>query len=63
MDFDLSKSSEYAATDTPTSTESGIKIENILLRYNDEIHKQEPLQHFFLYMGHKLFHVFSIVQM
>ena len=34
--FDSSKSSECAATDTPTSTESGIKNENILLQCNDE---------------------------
>ena len=31
VDFDSSKSSEYAATDTPTSTVSGIENENTLL--------------------------------
>ena len=36
--FDSSKSSEYAATDTPTSPESSIESENILLQHNDEIH-------------------------
>ena len=28
----------YAATNTPTSTESGIKNKNILLQCNDEFH-------------------------
>ena len=37
VNFDSSKSSEYAATDTPTSTESGIKNENILLQCKDEV--------------------------
>ena len=37
VDFDSSKSSEYAAIDAPTSTESGIKDENILLECNDEV--------------------------
>ena len=37
IDFDSSKSSGYAATDTPTSTKSGIKNENILLQCNDEV--------------------------
>ena len=61
-DFDSSKSSEYAAPDTPTSTESGIKTENILLQHNDEIHSARTFATFFLYIGHKLFHVLSIVR-
>ena len=47
VDFGLSKSSKYAATDTPTSTKSGIENENILLQHNDEIHSAKFLQHFF----------------
>ena len=35
--FDSSKSSEYAATDTPTFIENGIKNENILLQCNNEV--------------------------
>ena len=63
VDFGSSKSSEYAATDTPTSTESGIKNENILLQHNDKIHTARTFATFFSYIGHKLFHVLSIVRM
>ena len=63
VDFDSSKISEYAATDTPTSAESGIENENILLQCNDEIHTARTFETFFSYVGHKLFHVLSIVQM
>ena len=63
VDFDSSKSSEYAANDTPTSTESGIENENILLQHNDEIHSARIFATFFSYIGHKLFYVLSIVRM
>ena len=63
MDFSLFKSSEYIATDIPTSTESGIENENILFQHNNEIHTARTFATFFSYIGHKLFHVLSIVQM
>ena len=47
VDFDSSKSYEYAATDTPTSTESGIEDENILLQYDDEIRSARTFATFF----------------
>ena len=40
----LSKRSEYAATDSPTSTESGIKNENILLQCYDEVRTARTLE-------------------
>ena len=52
VDFYSSKSSEYAATDTPTSTESGIEHENILPQHNDEIHTARTFATFFSYIGH-----------
>ena len=61
LNLDSSKSSEYAATDTPTSTESGIENENILRQHNDEIHSARTFATFFSYIGHKLFYVLSIV--
>ena len=63
VDFGSSKSSQYAANDTPTSTESGIENENILLQHNDEIHTARTFATFFSYIGHKLFHVLSIARM
>ena len=63
MDFGSSKSSEYAATDTPTSTESGIENENIVLQHNDEIHTAKTFATFFSYIGREVFHVLSIVRM
>ena len=54
VNFDSSKSSEYAATDTPTSTESGIKSENILLQCNDEVrtsHSKNLCNSYFVYIG------------
>ena len=62
VDFDLSKSSKYAATDTPTSTKSGIENENILLQHNDEIHSAKFFATFFSYKCHVLFYVISIVR-
>ena len=60
----LTKSSEYAATDTPTSTKSGIENENILLQHNDKIHTARTFATFFSYIGHKLFYVlYSMVRM
>ena len=47
VDFDSSKSSEYAATDTPASTQSGIENENIFLQHNDEIHTVRTFATFF----------------
>ena len=47
MDLNSSKSSEYAATDTPTSTESGIENENVLLQHNDKIHTARTFAKFF----------------
>ena len=63
VDFDSSKSSEYAATDTPTSTESGIENKNILPQHDDEIQSARTFATFFSYIGHKLFYVLSIVRM
>ena len=63
VDFDSSKSSEYATTDTPTSTESSVKNENILLQHSDEIHTARTFATFFSCVGHKLFYVLSIVRM
>ena len=60
VDFNSSKSSEYAATDTSTSTETGIENENILRQCNDEIRTARTFATFFSYIGHKLFHVLSI---
>ena len=47
VDFGSSKNSEYAATDTPTSTESGIENQNIPLQHNDEIHSAKTFATFF----------------
>ena len=61
--FDSSKSSEYAATDAPTFTESGIENGNILLQCNDKMCAARTLATFFSCVGHKLFHVLGIVQL
>ena len=47
VNFDSSKSSEYAATDTPTSSESSIGNKNILLQHSDEIHRARTFATFF----------------
>ena len=47
VDFDSSKSYEYAATDTPTSTESGIEMKTFSFNTMIKFTQQEPLQHFF----------------
>ena len=54
---------KVAASDTPTSTESGIENENILLQCNDEIRTARTFATFVLYVGNKLFLVLSIVRM
>ena len=54
VDFDSSKSYEYAATDTSTATESGIENENILLQHDDEIHTAKTFATVFSYIGHAL---------
>ena len=64
--IDSFKSFEYAATDTPASIEGGIENENILIQCNDKIRTARSFASniFFVFIiGHKLFHVFSIVRM
>ena len=64
VDFDLSKSSEFAATDTLTSDESAIESEKILLQCCDEIRTATTFAIFFSRrpIGHMHIYVLYIVR-